>query len=200
MVNDLAPLSQPTGSIVDWALAAGVALSIVVGAFRGLIREVMALLGWGVSYFSAQWWGVPVAQSLPVGAPGSQVNALAGMALVFILTWLAWALLTWALREVLTASGLGSTDRLLGGVFGLLRGLLVALVVYTLVGMTPLAQWSEWQSARSLPWLQTLLTGLRPMLPERILEFLPASPSDGSSDPSIPCDRSTVQPCKEEVI
>lgn len=194
MVSELPTLSPTTGSLVDWAFGLGVGLSVVVGVFRGLIKEMLSLIGWAVAYFSAQWWGVPVGALLPVGVPGSQINALAGMVVVFLAAWLAWAAVTWALREVVAATGLGGADRLLGGVFGLLRGLLLALVVYTLVGMTPLAQWGPWQSAKALPWLQTLLTGLRPVLPERILEFLPvqtpADPAEGCG--SLPCEKEVI--------
>lgn len=194
MVSELNTLSSSTGSLVDWAFGVGVGVSVLVGLFRGLIKEMLSLIGWVVAYFSAQWWGMPVGSFLPVGQPGSQANALAGMVVVFLGAWLAWAALTWALREVIAASGLGGTDRLLGGVFGLMRGLLVALVVYTLVGMTPMAQWGPWQSAQSLPWLHTLLTGLRPVLPERILEFLPAQMP---ADPAAACGS---LPCEKEVI
>jgi len=62
---------------------------------------------------------------------------------------------------------------MLGAVFGLLRGVLVALVVATLVQMTPLAQTELWRSSRSVAWGQVLLEGLRPILPDQVLQFLP---------------------------
>jgi membrane protein required for colicin V production len=110
------------------------------------------------------------------------------------MAWLVWALLTWALREMVSASGLGGTDRLLGGMFGVLRGLLVALVIYTMASMTPLTQWAPWQSSRTLPWLHTVLVGLRPILPERILQFLPTAPPDDSSGDcgEPPCDKEVI--------
>ena len=64
-------------------------------------------------------------------------------------------------------------DRLLGSFFGLARGVVVALVVCTLVSMTPLAKWEPWQASRGVAWLQIFMTGLRPVLPEQVIKFLP---------------------------
>ena len=161
-------------SLIDLMLLIGLALSIVVGIWRGLIKEVMALLGWAVAYFMAQWFGPQAGVWVPVGAQGSKMNAAAGMVVVFVAAWLGWAVLTWAVTQVIKESGLGGADRFLGGVFGFMRGVLVALVIVTIVRATPLAQWEPWLASKGVDWLEILLTGLRPVLPEQVIEFLPA--------------------------
>jgi membrane protein required for colicin V production len=50
------------------------------------------------------------------------------------------------------------------------------LAVVTLVSMTPVAKWEPWKASRGVAWLQVLLKGLRPVLPEQVIEFLPAQP------------------------
>lgn len=160
-------------SIVDLALGIGLLLSMLVGVWRGLLREVLSLMGWGVAYFSAQWWGPEAGGWVPVGEPGTRVNVLAGMMVVFVAVWLGWAVLSWAVREIVRASGLSGADRLLGAVFGLMRGMLVALVVFTLVSMTPMTQWAPWQASRAVPCLRVVLDALRPVLPDEVVELLP---------------------------
>lgn len=162
-------------SIVDLAIALGLLLSTVVGMWRGLVREVMSLVGWLVAYMVAQTHGAMVGLQLPVSEPGSPLNVLAGMVVVFIGVWLAWALLTWAVRQVLVASGLDGTDRLLGATFGLLRGLLVALLLVLGVSMTPVQQWEPWQASHAVPWLHVMLMQLRPWLPHDVLQYMPAA-------------------------
>lgn len=162
-------------SIVDLAVLIGLLLSMLVGLWRGLVTELLSLMGWAVAYFMAQWWGPAAGLTLPVGEPGTKINAAAGMLVVFVATWLGWVLLSWALRQIVHASGLSGTDRVLGAVFGLMRGVLVALVVYTLASMTPMTQWEPWTSSRAVPWLHAVLEGLRPLLPGEVLEFLPAA-------------------------
>ena len=163
-------------TLPDLLLLLGLALSVIVGAWRGLVTEVLSLAGWGVSYFSAQWFGAGVGANLPVGEPGQRLNVLAGMIVVFVLAWLVLALLSWALTQVVRASPLSAPDRLLGAVFGLMRGLVVALAVVTLAGMTPMSHWPSWQTSRGIALMQVVLKGLRPVLPEQVVKFLPEQP------------------------
>ncbi|WP_294636271.1 CvpA family protein [uncultured Aquabacterium sp.] len=163
----------PTWSFVDLALLIGLGLSVIVGAWRGLVHEVMSLLGWGAAYASAQWFGPVVAGHVPVGEAGGRLNLLSGMLVAFVLAWLMWAVLSWVVTQLTRESPLNGPDRLFGAGFGLARGLVVALLVATLVSMTPLAQWAPWQSSRGVAWLAVLLDGLRPVLPDQVVKFLP---------------------------
>ncbi|MDI1260165.1 CvpA family protein [Aquabacterium sp.] len=163
-------------TLVDVVLALGLALSVIVGAWRGLVTEVLALLGWAVAYFAAQWYGPEGAKFMPVGEPGSRLNLISGMLVVFVLAWLGWALISWAVAQMIKASVLSGPDRVLGAGFGLLRGVLVALIVCTVVSMTPVTHWVPWQASRGVAGLQILLTGLRPVLPEQVVKFLPGQP------------------------
>jgi membrane protein required for colicin V production len=159
--------------VSDLLLAVGLALSVIVGAWRGLLKEVLALMAWAVSYAAAQWLGPVAAQHVPVGSPGDRLNVVSGMVVAFVLAWLVWALVSWALTQLMRESPLSGPDRLLGSGFGLIRGVLVALVLATLVSMTPVAQWAPWQTSRGVAWLAVFLEGLRPVLPEQVVKFLP---------------------------
>lgn len=161
-------------SVIDLIALVGLVLSVIVGAWRGLVSELLSLAAWAVSYVAAQWLGPTLAAHVPVGEPGGRVNVLSGMLVAFVLAWLAWALLSWAITQMLRESPLSGPDRLLGGGFGLLRGVLVGLVIVTLVNMTPMAKWAPWHASRSVVWLEVLLQGLAPVLPEQVVKFLPA--------------------------
>lgn len=163
-------------TLIDLILVIGLVLSVIVGAWRGLVTEMLSLAGWGVAYFASQWLGVTAAGMVPVGEPGSRLNVIAGMCVVFVLVWLAWALLSWAVVQVVRASVLSGPDRLMGAVFGLMRGVLIALVVVTLVTMTPMAKWEPWAQSRGVAWMHVLLDGLRPMLPAQVLRYVPDRP------------------------
>ena len=59
---------------VDWAMLAVLVLSLVVGAVRGLVFEVLSLAGWIVACFAAQSGSPWLAPHLPIGTPGSPLN------------------------------------------------------------------------------------------------------------------------------
>lgn len=136
--------------------------------------EVMSLLGWVFAYVAAHAFGGPLAPAIPVGAPGSGLNLAVSFAAVFIGTLIVWNLLSWLVKKLVQASPLNPLDRVLGAVFGLLRGALVGLVVATAVNLTPLAESPTWRASYGAAGLREALSGLRPLLPEPVARHLPA--------------------------
>lgn len=174
-INSINPAGLgPVWTWLDLALLGGLLASVLLGAWRGLVTELLALMGWVVACLSARFLGGDVARHVPVGSPGDQVNLISGMVLAFVGAWLAWALLSWGVSKLVQASGLGGSDRLLGAVFGLFRGLLAALAVFVLLSMTPVVQADVWRASRGVSWLDSVLQGLRPILPPEVVQFLPA--------------------------
>lgn len=167
-------MSWPALGWVDWALAAVLAISIAVGLWRGLVFEVLSLLGWVAAYIAAQAFGSTVAPMLPVGAPGSGLNLGAAFALVFVSALIVWALASRLLRLVIHATPLQVFDRVLGGGFGLLRGAVLLLAVATVVSLTPAARSPAWQHSQGAAWLGATLQSLKPVLPASLGQHLPA--------------------------
>jgi len=161
-------------SWVDWALLTVLAISIVIGLWRGLVFEVLSLLGWVAAYVVAQWLAPAAAPHLPVGAPGSALNQGAAFAVVFIAALMVWGLCARLVRLLVHATPLNVLDRALGGGFGLLRGGVLLLAVATVVALTPAAQSSAWQASQGAAWLQTLLQGIKPALPAGMARHLPS--------------------------
>lgn len=159
---------------VDWALFAVIALSVLVGAWRGFVVETMSLLGWVVAYVAAQLLGAAVAPAVPVGVPGSWLNLLAAYLAVFVVVLLLWRLLTWLFGKLIDASPLQPVDRVLGAGFGLARGLLMALLVATIVNLTPLAESAGWRASHGAAGLQVMLSTLKPLLPADMARLLRA--------------------------
>ncbi|MBX3608174.1 MAG: CvpA family protein [Piscinibacter sp.] len=162
-------------SWVDLVLAAVLLISVVIGLWRGVVFEVLSLLGWVAAWFAAQWFAPQVAQWLPVGAPGSALNLGAAFALTFIGALIAWTLAARLIRLLLHATPLSLVDRLLGAVFGVLRGVVLLLALAVVVGLTPWAKSSSWQQARGAAWLTAALHGLTPLLPPQVARHLPVA-------------------------
>lgn len=159
---------------VDWVLLAVLVLSAAVGLWRGLVFEVLSLLGWVAAYIAAQALSSTVAPLLPVGVPDGPVNQGAAFALVFVLSLVIWTLLSRLLRLIVHATPLQLIDRVLGGGFGLLRGVVLLLAVATVVALTPAARSPHWQASQGAGLLAGLLQALKPLLPESVARHLPA--------------------------
>jgi membrane protein required for colicin V production len=149
---------------VDVAMLAIVVVSALAGLLRGITAELLSLAGWFVAYFGARWFGPWVATWLPIGAAGSALNLGAAFVLAFVGVLVIWELPVRAASALIAATPLRPLDRLLGAVFGLVRGLLVLLVVATVIAYTPLAQTPAWRQSTVAALLEGALQALLPML------------------------------------
>lgn len=166
--------NMPAPGWVDWTLLAVLGLSVVVGLWRGLVFELMSLVGWVVAYVAAQLYSAQVAPHLPIGLPGSALNLGAGFALVFIGVLIGWTLLARLVRLLVHATPLTLVDRSLGAAFGLVRGAVLLLATATLVTLTPAAQSQPWQDSQGAALLRVALQGIKPVLPAEVARHLPA--------------------------
>lgn len=159
---------------IDLAMLGVLLLSLGLGLWRGFVLEALALAGWVVAYFAAQWLAPQWAPRLPFGEPGSSLNYAASFALAFMAVLIGWGLASRVLRLLINATPLRGADRVLGAAFGLLRGVLVLMVLATVVALTPAAQSPEWHRSQGAQWLAVALQGVKPLLPPDIAQYLPA--------------------------
>ena len=161
-------------SWVDWALAAVLLASVLIGLVRGFVFEVLSLLGWVVAWVAAQWAAPALAPHLPVGTPGSGLNIMTAFLLVFIAALIGWTLLARLVRRLVHATPLSLIDRVLGAGFGMLRGAVLLLLVGLIVTWTPAAQSQAWRTSQGARWLALALQAVKPMLPQQAAGLLNA--------------------------
>lgn len=161
-------------SWVDWALLVLLAGSALLGLWRGLVFELLSIAGWLIAYFGAPVLAPVVESWLPQQRFDASLLHVLGLVLSFILILLVWSLGAKLVRALLHATPLSVIDRLLGGLFGCLRGLLVCLTLAVLIGMTPAKDWPSWRGSQIASGLQQLMHEVRPVLPDELLKLIPA--------------------------
>jgi membrane protein required for colicin V production len=157
---------------LDWIFLALLVASLVLGAWRGLVYEVLSVLSWAVSFYAAQWFAPQVATMLPLQSAAEPVRYAAAFVLVFIAALFASGLLAFLLKKLVEAMGLRPVDRTLGAAFGLLRGLILLLAATVVMNMTALRSSSWWQESKGAPLLEATLRGLKPVLPDQFSRYL----------------------------
>ncbi len=160
-------------STTDWILLALLAASMVLGAWRGLVYEVLSVLGWIAAFLLAQWFAPDVADKLPMQSSGETLRYAAGFVLVFIASVFAAGLISALMKKIISVVGLRPVDRILGAIFGLFRGIILLLALTVVVHMTALQESDVWMESQGGPMLITMLKGLKPMLPEKFGAYLP---------------------------
>jgi len=150
---------------LDYAVIGVFGISIAWGLWRGLVREIVSLLGWLVAFLSANLFAGPLSAHLPDSIPTAELRAVAAFVAIFISALVVTTLLGVVLSHLVKAVGLGGLDRTLGALFGMARGILAIVAVALLAGLT---------SAPAQPWWQASLSGA--VLVEAALAFKPWLP------------------------
>ena len=156
----------------DYVILGIIAISILVGAIRGFIKEAFSLAVWAAAFLVAFQYSGDLALQLEshIELPSARTSlAFAGL---FLSVLLVGGLLTFLVGKLVEKTGLSGTDRLLGGVFGGVRGLILVLVLMLVAGLTPVPQDPWWQQSRSIQSLMPLAEWSAQFLPDYILEHL----------------------------
>ncbi len=149
----------------DYAALTVISASALLGLWRGVVSEILALAAWIVAFLVARVVAAEVANWLTGQIADPGLRLAAAYVLVFVGVLLVFAIARMLISLMLKAVGLGLLDRLLGVAFGVLRGILVVLVLVLVAGMTPLPKADWWRDAVLAPPLETVVIAVKPWLP-----------------------------------
>ena len=157
---------------LDYVVIGVFVLSIGWGVWRGLVREVMSLVGWVIAFLCANLFAAPLADQLPGSIARPEYRSLVAFVILFFLTLIATALATLWLSKVMHAAGLGSIDRVFGALFGLLRALIIVLAAAIIAGFTGIPRTAAWNESLSGHQLARAASALKPWLPPALASRL----------------------------
>ena len=107
----------------------------MIGFVRGLVHEMLSLLAWVVAIVMLRMFHTPVSEALvgPVGTPTG--GAVLAFVILFLPSFLFMKLLARSIGKRTRTSVLGPFDRVLGGGFGMLKGLLAVTLFFLLANL-----------------------------------------------------------------
>ncbi|WP_299728906.1 CvpA family protein [uncultured Endozoicomonas sp.] len=152
---------------IDWLIAGIIIISALLSLKRGFFKEVLSLVTWIAAIFVAWSFGGALSERFTDYIATPSIRVMAACALLFVVTLMLGALVNRIIAELVQATGLTGTDRMLGMVFGGLRGCLLVTVLLGLMTLAPLEQDQAWQQSVLLPhfllladWSKETVVGL----------------------------------------
>ncbi|KZY29937.1 MULTISPECIES: CvpA family protein [unclassified Oleiphilus] len=131
----------------DWTLIVIISLSSLMSLRRGFVKEALSLATWVVAFIVARSFH-PNLQTLLIDSINEPVlRTIAAFIMLFIGTLLVGAGINFIVGALIRLTGLTPIDRMLGIVFGLARGLILAVVLVAIVRLTPFEQSDWWQNS-----------------------------------------------------
>jgi membrane protein required for colicin V production len=152
-------------TVFDYAVLGIMAASLLLGLWRGVVSEILALAAWVVCFVVARMFAADVAPVFGKLLPDATLRYVAGFATVCLAVLVVFSIGRLVMRLLVKAVGLGWADRTLGAVFGAGRGVLVALILVLIGGLTPLPKEVWWREATLAPPLETAVIAAKPWLP-----------------------------------
>ena len=159
---------------LDWIFCAVLLVSVLLGAWRGLVFEVLSLLSWLVALVAARFFALDMALLLPMQGSSDGLRYAAGFVVVFVAVLLVGSLIAVVSKKLMTSVGLRPVDRVLGALFGSLRGGLLLLLATAVVHATPLKSTAVWQESVGAGLAMAVLKAVKPALPRDLEKYLPS--------------------------
>lgn len=159
-------------TIFDYAVLIIIGLSIILSVMRGLVAEVLSIIGWVAAFYVAITYSSQLIPILPADIPTDSLRVLAAFLVLFLATLLLATLLSIALSVIFKKISLGWLNRFLGTAFGILRGLLIVCILVFLAGLTEIPKDVRWRNAMFSAPVEALVISMLPWLPKSIAKHV----------------------------
>lgn len=147
-------------------------LAVVRGLMRGMVDTLFSLAAWILAFVAGKWGASLAAPLLPVAVETPSIRYFAAFAVIFLVVLIAVLLLGHALAALVRSAGLGSADRVLGGVLGLVKGLVIVVGLALAAGLTSLPRTDFWKQASLSDSLEVMARGALPLVPADVAKHV----------------------------
>jgi membrane protein required for colicin V production len=143
----------------DWVVIVILSLSALLSLWRGFVREAFSLAGWVLAFIVANLGAVTLADAIGDLIANRTGRYIVAWALLFVVVLVSSSIAAKLLSKVISASGLGVLDRMLGMVFGFLRGALIVMaLVFVVREVIPESERSLLAESELMPHVDVLLS------------------------------------------
>ncbi len=169
--------------IIDMLIVGVIAMSALIGLFRGFFPELLSLLTWVVAVWTG-WNFSDLVEPYLTGKLNSPFLELwVSRGVIFVAVLLIGGLIGQLVALLIRKTGLSGTDRSLGLLFGLVRGVVIFGVAVLFAGMLDLSDEPWWQDSQAIPYGERVAGWIHSVLPEELVQRLPPDVVEPTSVP-----------------
>lgn len=151
---------------IDYLLIGILGASAIVGVLRGFVKEALSLMGWILAIWGAWRFGPAVAAWLPDFLDDGTVKIWIARLTVLIGVLFVSGLLSWLVSMLIDKSALSGTNRVVGMVFGLARGVVFAGFAVYLLEVAGLDEEPWWPDSKLIPYVAPIAQKLSELAAE----------------------------------
>lgn len=159
-------------TLLDWIIVAIIVVSGAISVIRGFVKEAISLATWVLAFWVALAFAAKLAILMPDSLQSPTLRWVAAAVALFMATLLVGGLTNFLVSTLVEKTGLSGTDRALGVVFGVLRGVVIVALMVLVIGDTALREETWWQDARLRPSFDVVAEWMRAHYPAGMAESL----------------------------
>lgn len=150
-----------------------VGLGAITGLLRGFVQEILALAAWVIALFAIRYLHTPVTEFLEPKIGTSSGASVLAFALLLLVPYGVFKLFAGWAGAKSRSSVLGPIDRVLGFGFGAVKGILIAVLAFSILVLGYDLAWGvggrpTWiAQARTYPFINAASEELVTMIAER---------------------------------
>ena len=168
---------------VDYFIVGVVVLSALISLMRGFVREAFSLATWILAFWVALAFTGTLDAHLARWIETPSLRTIVAFSTLFILMLIAGAMINHFASLTVKKTGLTGTDRLLGALFGIARGVVVVAALALLAIVTEFNQDPWWEHSMFIPLVEPLALWMAEFLPEDLSGSLPEVEPDVDMGP-----------------
>ncbi|HED35187.1 MAG TPA: CvpA family protein [Gammaproteobacteria bacterium] len=158
-------------TLVDFGIIIIIAVLLVLGLIWGFVKIAIALGTWVAASTVSFSFAPNLAASLLTSIESPPMRLAAAMGLLFILTLMIGAVVSFLVRQFVSKTGLSGLDRVLGMGIGFSLGLVVVIAIVFVAGLTNAPEYEWWQSSMLIERFETLAMWLQGYLPDDVAKY-----------------------------
>ena len=152
-------------SWVDLVILGVIVLSSLISLIRGFVKESISLVTWVVAIVIAYRYFMPFSELLEPFVNSLTMRKWIGGGILFVATLIVGAIVNFIVSQLVSKTGLSGTDKTLGVVFGLARGVLIVSLMVLLASLTPMPSAEWWQDSALIGFFQQLADWIKGIIP-----------------------------------
>ncbi|MBS9778111.1 MAG: CvpA family protein [Gammaproteobacteria bacterium] len=159
---------------LDIIFIAILAISILLGVIRGAVREVLSLFGLGAAIYLAFNFSDMISKEyVSKFFEQERISYIVSFVLIIIATIFVIALFNLFISQLLKASGLSFLNRMLGLLFGALRGGVISSILAMVISFVPGVEQNKWwQESKLAPFFKSVSAKAMGYVPENVTQYV----------------------------
>ena len=163
-------------SMVDIAIILIVVISVLIGIFRGFIREILSLFSWVGALWLAYTYAALGSSYLQPYIDPPPLRAVAAFAGIFIVALISFSIISYLIYKLLSIAGVSGVDRSLGMVFGVIRAIVIVALLILVAAFMDFTSQPWWRDSLLVDYFIPVAEFIRSLLPADIAEVVKPVP------------------------